>query len=160
MRRFRILVASCLVAGALLLAPGPVTGAAHGWSAPRSTAGSEYMIKKINNVLRVYGLRRLRFSRSLGRSSFRYADWMMRRDYFGHRSRISASRRFRSLGEVIAIHWGRRLQVGSTLRRWLRSSGHRRILLSPRFTWAGAGHRRGRFRGSRATTWVVHVGRL
>ena len=149
MVRTRIAVCCCLVAFAVLLAPGSA----------QATPGSDLMVKKINEYRKAHGLRPLRRSRSLQRSSFLYSRWQMRADYFGHLGRIRASRRFRWLGEVVAMHSGLRLKVRGTLRQWIRSSGHRRILLSHRYRYVGAGHRRGYFRGRRATIWTAQFGR-
>ena len=83
---------------------------------------------------------------------------MLARDYFGHLTRIRASRRFRRLGEIIAIHRGGRLGIRGTVRRWMNSPPHRAVILSSRFRYAGAGTHRGRFRGRVPRTWVMHFG--
>ena len=116
------------------------------------------MVAAVNRARVARGLRPLRGSRSLNRSAHRYAAWMLRRDYFGHLSRIRASSRFRRLGETLALHFGRRARVRRTVRRWLRSPAHRSLLLSGRFRALGAGRAVGSYRGRRATTWVLHLG--
>ena len=117
------------------------------------------MFERVNAVRANHGLKPLRFSRSLASSADRYSNYMMSRDYFGHSSRIHASSRFRTLGEVIEYHRGSRPRVGDTIRSWMHSSGHRALLLSSRFTFAGAGYTTGRFNGRRATIWAMHFGR-
>jgi uncharacterized protein YkwD len=128
-----------------------------GGTAAQSAAESA-MIATVNRARAARGLRPLRFSPSLSRSAHRYAAWMLRRDYFGHLREIRASRRFRRLGETLAMHFGRRAQVRGTVRRWLRSPAHRSLLLSGRFRALGAGRATGVYRGHRATTWVLHLG--
>ena len=124
-----------------------------------SAAGpSAVMLQEINNARASHGLPAVRSSVSLRRTSRRYAGFMLRRDYFGHLSRIRASRRFRRLGEIIAMHRGTRLGIRSTVRRWLNSPSHRAVILSGRFRYAGAGSRAGRFHGRRSRTWVMHFG--
>jgi uncharacterized protein YkwD len=103
------------------------------------------MVDAINAARVEHGVQPLRASRGLAGSSRRYARWMLAHQYFGHLARIRASRRFRWLGETLELHSGWRPQVGATLRRWLRSPGHARVLLSSTYRWIGAGWARGRF---------------
>ncbi len=117
------------------------------------------MVQVINKVRARHGLYPLRTSPSLQRSSKRFSRRLMAMNRFGHASRVSASRRFRRLGEALALHGGRRLKIRRTVRRWLRSSAHRRIVLTRSMRLVGAGVTRGRFGRSRATIWVLQTGR-
>ena len=118
---------------------------------------SSEMIDVINKVRAQHGLHSLRASPSLQRSSGAFSRRLMAANRFGHASRVSASRRFRRLGEALALHPGGRLKVRGTVRRWLRSSGHRHIVLT-RMRYIGAGVTQGRFGRRRATIWVLQVG--
>lgn len=148
MRHIRIPVAVLLATLAMAALPA---------SAPASARGA--MLSQINAVRAYVGVHPLRMSRSLNGSSSRFARRLMRRDVFGHASRIQASSRFRMLGEILELHGGHRPQVGATLRAWLRSPGHRRVLLSRKYYWVGLGRSAGSFHGRRATIWVGHFGR-
>jgi uncharacterized protein YkwD len=117
------------------------------------------MLDRVNAVRAHHGLKPLRLARSLSNSAGRYSQTMMNRDYFGHSSRIHASRRYRSLGEIIEIHRGKRLRIGLALRQWMNSPSHRSVILSSHFRFAGAGVTQGGFRGRGATIWVMHFGR-
>jgi uncharacterized protein YkwD len=117
------------------------------------------MLAQVNAVRAYLGIHPLRMSRALNGSSSRYARRLMSRDYFGHASRIQAGGRFRMLGEILEMHRGARPQVGPTLRAWLHSPPHRRVLLDRRFYWVGFGRVAGRFGGHRATIWVGQFGR-
>jgi uncharacterized protein YkwD len=128
---------------------------------PRSaeaTRSSDAVVKWINKARASRGLPRLRRSRTLSGSAFRYAGWMMSHDRFGHSRRIRASRRFSRLGEALAYNAGWRLRARRMVRQLLRSPPHRTLLLSRSFRYVGAGHSRGRFGLGRATVWVVHLG--
>jgi uncharacterized protein YkwD len=116
------------------------------------------MLQEINKARNAHGLGSLHGSRSLQRTARGYAGYMLRRDYFGHLARIRASRRFRRIGEIIAIHTGSRLAIRRTVIRWLHSPPHRAVILSNGFRYAGAGTRRGRFHSHTARTWVMHFG--
>jgi len=105
------------------------------------------------------GVPPLRISRSLNRSATAYARRMQRRNFYGHSSRIHASRAFRALGEVIHIHGGRKPRPRQIVRGWRRSPVHKRVLTDPRFNYIGIGKSYGRMGRWRATTWVAHVGR-
>jgi uncharacterized protein YkwD len=143
-------VAVCMLALAALALPAPA----------QASHATGLMIGKVNQVRARHGLPPLRSSPSLKRSSRRFSNFLMARDVFGHRSRVSASRRFRRLGEALALHGGHRLGVSGTVRSWLRSPTHRAIVLTRTRNLVGAGCTRGRFGGGRATIWVLQVGRL
>ena len=148
MRRIAALIAVSVAVGLALPA------------APAAAASPEaVMIKKVNEVRRSYGLARMRPSRSLFHSARRYARQMMRSDYFGHLSRISLTRRFRTAGETLAWHSGWRLSPRGTVGQWMGSPSHRALLLSSSFTRLGVGRARGSYGGRRATMWVAHVAR-
>jgi uncharacterized protein YkwD len=147
-RRTHALLACACTAAVLLLPAAPAVAA----DAEREA------IDALNDVRRANGLRALRVSRSLNRSSGRYARRMIRQDFFGHGSRIQVAGRFRSAGETLAWHAGWRAQSRRTVRRWMHSPGHRAVLLSRRFRWVGMGLARGKLGSRVATTWVAHVG--
>lgn len=116
------------------------------------------MIDGINWWRASSGLKPLRESRKLRRSSKARARRLIRHDYFAHPARLRVPT-FDRVGEVLALHGGRRGRILRTIRRWSRSPTHRHVLLSPRFRRIGAGKASGRYRGRRATIWVVRVGK-
>jgi uncharacterized protein YkwD len=143
--------------------PVAVVGTACALAAVPAPAGavgpSTAVVRKINEFRKAHGRRPLRVSGSLRRSARAYSRTMMRRDYFGHASRISASRRlFRRVGEALEFHSGDHARASLAVKRWKRSPSHRRLLLSPSFHWIGAGRAAGGFRGRSATIWVVQLG--
>lgn len=120
---------------------------------------STALVRKINDFRKAHGRPPLRVSGSLRRTARAYSRTMMRRDYFGHAARITASRRlFRRVGEVIELHGGGHARARLALLRWRRSHSHRALLLSRSFRWIGAGRAAGGFRGRTATIWVVQLG--
>jgi uncharacterized protein YkwD len=150
MARVRILVCVALAAIATVaLVPDTASGAS-----PTRT-----MVRKINAYRVAHGLPRLRVSGSLKKSARDYSRRLMRRGVFAHAGRIQASRRFRTLGEILEIHYDRHARASFAFRRWLGSRSHRAAILTPSFRWVGAGRTAGRFRGHSATIWVVHFGR-
>lgn len=116
------------------------------------------MIDAINWARSQAGLRQLRPSRRLMRSTEARADLMMRADFFAHPSHLAVPS-FDRVGEVLELHGGRRPHVVRTLRRWANSPEHRAVLSSRRYRWIGAARAIGRWRGYRATIWVVRLGR-
>ena len=123
-----------------------------------SASPASRVLEKVNKVRAKHGLKPMRFSPSLHHSAKRYSRRLMRTDSFGHSSRIRASRRFRSVGEVILFHRCRP-RARWAVRGWLRSPAHRAIILSRHFRFAGAGASFGRWHGRRATIWTMHFGR-
>jgi uncharacterized protein YkwD len=135
-----------------------ITGAALPAEAgARSSA--KRMVQRINVIRASHGLPKARFSKSLTRSSKRYARRLMRRGAFAHGSFIQASRAFGSLGEVLEIHRTYRSQIVRTVNSWLGSPSHRSVVLSRTMNHVGAGRARGSFHGSSSTIWVAHFGR-
>jgi uncharacterized protein YkwD len=118
------------------------------------------MAAAINEVRAEHGLHALRRSSSLMGSAGRFSSWLMEHDHFGHLSSIRASSRFTLLGEALAMHGGRRFRVRATLGRWMASSVHRSIVLSPAMGALGTGVARGRMGRAPATVWVLQVGKL
>lgn len=151
MPRFRMLVlcalVACLIVPAVIAAPAAARGSAE-----------DQMIAKINSWRAQHGLPAVRKSKSLARSAERYSWKQMRSGYFGHSSRIQASSKYRTLGEILGYHAGSRSYVGDTFRMWLNSAGHRAVIADGRFRYAGAGVASGRFQGRRAAIWTVQFG--
>lgn len=148
---FRTLGSCALVALALLAVPGP--------AAARRLPASLQIIKEINAVRTTHGLHALHVARNLRHSSSRFAHRLLAWGYFGHASRIQASRSYHYKGEILEIHRGRRAHVIQAVREWLHSPPHRAVILDPRFVWVGAGRACGYMNGRRRTIWVVHFGR-
>jgi uncharacterized protein YkwD len=116
------------------------------------------MLQKVNAYRVAHGVPRVHFSSSLAHSATSYSRHMMRSGYFGHASRIHASRRFRTLGEIIEIHRGG-AGVATAFRAWVHSPPHRSVMLMRAFKMAGAGFVSGRFHGYNDTIWTMHFGR-
>jgi uncharacterized protein YkwD len=116
------------------------------------------MIDELNRVRAQHDLRPLQASPGLEESASAHARRILGSGSFAHAETIVAPTRFRALGEALSMHYGHRLLRARTVRRWLRSPVHRALVLRPGFGWAGAGYVRGRFRGRRATIWVLHLG--
>ena len=151
MKRLRILLSLALV---FTLA---ATAAPSQAAAARSVRG-DGMMKAINHLRAEQGLRTLRVSNRLVRSSAARAELMMRRDFFAHPSRLTVPT-FDRVGEVLEIHGGRRPRMGNALRRLWNSYGHRAVMMSTRYRWIGAARAVGRYQGARATIWVIRFGK-
>ena len=124
-----------------------------------ATSPELLMLAKVNAFRQSHGVRPVRLNASLARSAASYSHHMMQSGYFGHASRIHASRRFRTLGEIIEIHRGLRAGVSTAFRAWVNSPPHRSVMLMGQFKFAGAGFASGRFHGHRDTIWTMHFGR-
>jgi uncharacterized protein YkwD len=106
----------------------------------------------LNHERRVYGLRLLRPNTDLRDAAQAYSVAMVDEHFFGHvspegstlLSRVrDTAYPFRShgwmLGENIAWGAGRRGRPRAVVRAWMRSPGHRRNILTARFTRVGIG---------------------
>jgi uncharacterized protein YkwD len=117
------------------------------------------MLSKVNAFRQAHGVPKVRLSASLEHSASKYSHYMMRSGYFGHASRIHASNRYRTLGEIIELQRGMRAGVSEAFRAWVHSPPHRSVMLMSTFKFAGAGVVHGRFHGRRMTIWTMHFGR-
>jgi uncharacterized protein YkwD len=140
------LAASALLAHAAPAAHARACADAHASVASAGTAGQARAIRcLINRARAARGLRRLRASRPLGRAARAHSHDMVRRSYFDHVSPGGSDplRRARregwrgsTLGETIACGHA---TAAATVRQWLRSGTHKRILLSRRLRAIGIG---------------------
>lgn len=156
----RTLIGRCLLITGLawlLVAAALAAKPAQGAMTDRKMASARQMVDRINAFRARHGQRRVRFSPSLTRSSYRHSRRMVRHG-FGHSSQIKAPRRFSPLGEVISAHRGWRPQIGRTVRSWARSGSHRYVLLHPSFRFVGGAPARGRLGRRPSTTWTVQLG--
>jgi uncharacterized protein YkwD len=117
------------------------------------------MLNKVNAFRQSHGVPPVHLSRSLEHSAASYSRYMMRSGYFGHASRIHASSRYRTLGEIIEIQRGMGAGVNQAFSAWVNSPPHRSVMLMSTFKFAGAGVVHGRFHGARRTIWTMHFGR-
>ena len=131
---------------------GAVVAEAHASPSP--------MVDQINQVRAQSGLRALRYSPSLARSSSRYVRQLIRDGRFAHAPRIRASSRFFKLGEVLALTPGWQIDRTRTLIHWLWSPSHREVLLSRSFRYIGAARTHGWLAGRQAVLWAVQLGRV
>jgi uncharacterized protein YkwD len=132
------------------------TLAAPAWA--NASDAERAVVDAVNRARERHGLGALHAAPALERSAGRYARWMLRADYFGHRAKIATKARFHRLGENLALAPGRGSRARPIVRTWMHSPAHRALILSPGYGWAGAGVAHGRLRGRVATTWVMHFG--
>jgi uncharacterized protein YkwD len=116
------------------------------------------LVAQINSVRQDHGFAALATSKSLNRSASGFAGQLMRDNWFGHAGAIQAGGGFRTLGEALALHSGKRPRYAGTVRGWLASPAHRGLVLSTAFTRVGAGMAQGPFNGQASTIWVLHLG--
>ena len=104
------------------------------------TEMEERLVKRINEARAAHGLRQLRYSSRLGERASEWSRYLMRRDSFYHGSLRTGT------GEVLA--WGTCDDFGPwrAARMWLRSPGHRALLLRRGFRAVGTGWTRGPWR--------------
>jgi uncharacterized protein YkwD len=151
LKRLRILLSLALLCAlAATAAPPPAMAA-------RSIPGNG-MMDAINYLRAKSGLRTLKKSGRLVRSSAARAEFLMRRDLFAHPARLTVPT-FDRVGEVLEIHGGHRPRMGNALRRLWNSYGHRAVMMSSHYRQIGAARAVGRYRGARATIWVIRFGK-
>lgn len=121
----------------------------------------------VNRARATHGLHRLRAARTLARAARSHASDMRKRGFFEHRSPDGTTPQVRArragyrgavVGETIALSVGRRVSAAAVVRSWLRSPGHRRVLLDPRMRHVGVGLADGAGRRAAGTALVLDVG--
>jgi uncharacterized protein YkwD len=129
-----------------------VASQAHaGANEPRLDTRERQVIHRVNAVRADHGLPRLTFGGKLSKAADRHSHRSQQRRTLAHTlpgeqplaSRLAHAARVRPIGEV--IYWTRRgASSAEIVRAWMRSPGHRALLLSPEFGRAGVGIRTGR----------------
>jgi uncharacterized protein YkwD len=105
------------------------------------------VIRLVNHIRARHGLRRLAVSRALAAAASVHSGDMVRRNFFSHASsdgtpmaaRLRRYTRAHWLGENLAIVPQRGSTAQQVVLMWLRSPGHRRVLLSRSSSRVGVG---------------------
>lgn len=115
-------------------------------SPPAHAASSSFeraVVKRINQARIAHGLRPLRAARPLRVVAFRHSGFLARRGLLQHSSADGSSFDRRIRRHLPAVHVGETVARGPSahyvVRAWLRSPGHRRLLLEPAFRIVGVG---------------------
>jgi uncharacterized protein YkwD len=120
------------------------------------------VIRRINDVRAQQGLGALRPARGLNRAADRHSRDMLARDFFDHPSsdgtpfetRVRRYARAAMVGETLATVPRRRGGAAAIVGTWMTSAPHRAIVLDPRLSRIGLGHRWGSL-GSQHTAVVT-----
>ena len=118
---------------------------------------ADRMVDTINKARANHGLAPLRKAPKLLHMSRRKARAVIRTDNFSHGTSFRNTG-FRTSGEALAWDRGWSTKTKPTIRMWMRSPGHRALVLSRSFRYVGAGMARGSLWGSRSTVWVAQFG--
>jgi uncharacterized protein YkwD len=132
----RALLAACLIVCAL-----PPSGAV---ASARHDRTETKIIRAMNGARAGHGLPRLRPSHRLARAADAHSAAMARTNTLGHGAFTARVRRYvnsRWIGENLA--WLPVCNAGRVVRMWLRSTAHRRIMLSRAFQRVGVARRSG-----------------
>lgn len=151
------LLALCLAAA--LGAPGVPAAQAQPGARPAYLDPTEWaVVLNVNWVRARFGLRPLRPDRGLTRAAEEHSRDMARRFYYAHDSlrgrpwylRVRRFVRAQTVGETLDFIVGRRSlrrEPKSVVRAWMRSPGHRAIVLSPAMRRIGVARASTRRRG-------------
>ncbi|NLE21620.1 MAG: CAP domain-containing protein [Actinobacteria bacterium] len=138
------------------------------------SANEAALLKLINQARTRRGLTAVKVVRTLDKAALAHSRDMIARDYFSHSSRAGASVAARarkagystsgwsswSIGEVIALGSGSKGKVRSVFKAWMRSSGHRKVILRKSWRDVGIGCSRGTYKGVRGVCmYTVDFGR-
>lgn len=151
-----VLASSALVA--LALSPGKARAAGAGLDAKERK-----VVKLINRYRARHGKPRLRVSRGLSRVAHRHSTSMIRHDFFAHNSangtasstRVRRVVGARTVGENLAFVPSSRRQARQVVALWIRSPGHRAVMLSSAFRRVGVARRAGRLGSSAGVAYTA-----
>jgi uncharacterized protein YkwD len=135
------------------------------------SANEATMLRLLNHARTSRGLAAVTTVSSLHRAALLHSRDMIAHDYFSHTSRGGATLAGRArsagyptsgsaLGEVIALGSSSKGTPEYIFRSWMRSSGHRQIILTKRWRDVGLGCARGTYKGfSGVVVFTVDFGR-
>jgi uncharacterized protein YkwD len=138
------------------------------------SASETALLKLINKARKSRGLATVRIVKSLDKAALAHSRDMIARDYFSHSSLAGATVTARarragystsgcsrwSVGEVIALGSGSKGKPESVFKAWMRSSGHRKVILTKSWRDVGVGCARGKYKGrSGVVIYTVDFGR-
>jgi uncharacterized protein YkwD len=141
-----------------LAATGPLPVAD---AAPKGAALDDMeraVVKRINRVRARHGVRRVRASPALSAAADFHSREILNHDHFSHSSpdgtsmfrRVRRYKKANAYGETIGHVPARaRAQATKIVNAWMRSPGHRGILLSRSYKRVGVGRRTGELHGRR-----------
>ena len=119
------------------------------------------IVRQVNNARLYFGRKPLIMTRNLHRVARHHTLDMLRRDSFSHNgdgttfsARIRRRVHYRQLGENLAWFRGRRVSARRIVVAWLRSPGHRAVMLDRHYRRIGVGSAWGQL-GPRSATVVT-----
>jgi uncharacterized protein YkwD len=147
-------------------------GAALAAGAQAVADAEDAVVCELNEERRSRGLAALDAERALTRAGRRHAADMVRREYFSHVSPAGQTleERLRAVGYVAdglrwaageVLAWGTRgrSSPAAVVAAWMRSPGHRQVLLNRRYREIGVGIARGNpVSGSAGATYAAELG--
>jgi uncharacterized protein YkwD len=174
MARTRVLT-TAVVAAATLLVPVTAQAACGGASSAPTAAtlarAQSATVCLINSARRQHGLSRLGSTASLARAAAGFSQDMASGGFFSHQSPAGSTPQMRinrvgylngasgyTIGETIAWGSGDQASPAAIVRSWLRSPGHRAILLNGGFRDVGIGIALGAPGGSSGATFTGDFG--
>jgi len=157
-RRARIWVMTFFTAAGALLLGAPAAVPSGGDARLDSTEHN--LLAAINAGRARHGRAQLTVAPALSRAADHHSLDMLKRNYFGHgemRQRLRRMAPARRHGETLAYlpRGASSDQARQVVSMWLRSSGHRHVLLSRRFQRIGLGRRQGTLGSMRAVVFTA-----
>jgi uncharacterized protein YkwD len=147
----RALLAAALVCAFAVLAVGAAGATSPAGTVRAADQLERHVLAELNDVRRAHGLRPLRLSAPLGIAADRHSRAMGRHGFFEHESRDGSSF-WRRVKRFYGSRGYRRWSVGENLlwstpgldatravELWLKSPGHRKNILTPRWREIGLG---------------------
>ena len=125
--------------------------------ASASSARSQ-MFSAINGARVSAGLPALKRYSRLGRSSDRYAKFMVSNDVWAHAANPARGARLGYVGEILGMTTTADPAPQAILQAWLASPVHRPIIMDRRYRYVGFGLRHGTMDGMSSWVWVVRFG--
>jgi uncharacterized protein YkwD len=173
-----LLIALAALLSAITIGSGIAPASAHACANVRAaaTSASSSQVRSavrclVNSQRAAHGLRPMRSSGDLSRAAHRHAVDMVRRRYFDHVSPdgrtvaqrvkrtgyLSGARRW-ALGENIGWGSGSAASAAGIVDAWMKSPGHRAVILDRRFHEVGLGVAGGIPHGGSGATFVLDAG--
>ena len=108
-------------------------------------AAARQVAKRVNQIRKQHGLRTLKYDPRLGKAALLHSTDMKKHEFFGHNSPVKGHRTFFIRAKLFKTNASAEniakgpKSPGGVVAMWMKSKGHRKVMLNPKHRRIGVG---------------------